>query len=179
MGNVYLRDNYQVGDLSVHFEESGSYVSYEDEYLSVLTYDDGSKLPSRAMFTETSFNTEERTFRGVLDYGDKTFNGAGSVTYEMIFDTQYVCVISGKIVYDKLDGKNIKNFGYDRCYTNTNLAEVVDVHTVQRLEEEGASFRTLNVFRFHEKLIRPQVVVNLDGHISATHVGVRTMVDVE
>ena len=42
--------------------------------------------------------------------------------YEMRFDTEYHCVVSGQIVYTKSDkGETSEVFGEDKCYTNTNL----------------------------------------------------------
>jgi hypothetical protein len=59
-----------VGLASYHFTDEGNaYISYEHERTSVWpNLDNGQPIPSRISFTDTSFDEERRTFRGVIDW---------------------------------------------------------------------------------------------------------------
>ena len=67
-----------------------------------------------------------------------------SERYEFIFDTQYLCVLSGKITqtigYGSGEGTKEIEIGVDRSYTKSTLDNVGDITaTIKRLKEEGAS----------------------------------------
>jgi len=153
--------------ISLHFDNTnGSYASYEHEKYTKKEFDNGNKIPSRLLFSDSSFDETNRRFSGVLNYAGNSMNGSTSVRYELSFDSKFLCVVSGKIVCTKSNEKaddsessskdssysdneetigEDKNFGVDICYTNTNLNNV-DVDTRKRLEEEGATAKTILPF---------------------------------
>jgi len=129
--------NYKdVGLISLHFDEKiGNYVSFEGYATRKL--DDGSQFSSRLPFSDQSYDQNERKFCGVVSYGDnRAKHGVKSQKWEFIFDTQFVSVLSGKMVLRRVYGKEkTVPFGKDICYTNANIKNVVDIHdTVKRLE---------------------------------------------
>jgi len=99
-------------------------------------------------FTEHSFNSKTRKFCGLVNYGG-SHRGTISETYEVIFDTHFLCVLSGRSVHNKVDGgkETCATFGVTCIYTNSNLSGKVDVQTVKRLEGEGATKKTTCPFR--------------------------------
>jgi len=141
IGNVYLKDDREVGNASLHFdEEIGTYLSYEHGVYSGRKLRDGTTWPSRVFFIEQSFDVQERTFRGSIDFGKRMF--------EIVFDTQFLCVLSGTIVRKRKRGDQIEaSFGEDCVYTSSVFAGEVGTGTVQRLEGEGATKKTTHPFR--------------------------------
>jgi len=69
MGNVFLRDDDEVGGESIHFDKQiGCFISLDHNKISNHKLDDGTPLPSRIIFTKQRFNAEERKFTGVTEY---------------------------------------------------------------------------------------------------------------
>ena len=70
-GNTFCQ-GFRVGMASYHFmenPESGAYISYEHERTSVWPpLDNGNPIPAKIWFTETSFDTDARIFRGKIDW---------------------------------------------------------------------------------------------------------------
>ena len=51
-----------------------------------------------------------------------------SMMHEIVFETQFICVLSGKIVSKfRWGGEEAGNFGQDCVYTNANLASKVNI----------------------------------------------------
>ena len=143
VGKVFVIDNQDVGNLSLHFDaDTGPYITHKDK-----AFDDGTVVPPRILFTKCSFHENSRRLIGMLDYGGKTIDGSTEVAYEMMFDTKYLCVVSG-LIADKKSNEwgSPRIFGDDVRYTNTNQ-NAVDMDTVKRLEREGATAKTIDVFR--------------------------------
>jgi len=147
-GSVFVRDNKKIGMVSLNFDEvEGPYLSYENEKSSKLKFENGNLIPPRLRFSEYSFDETERRFIGIVEYAGNCIDGVEKARYEMSFDTKYVCVVSGQIVHIKEDqGEKSKVFGDDVIYINTDQS-TVDKDTAKRLETEGATAKTIDVFR--------------------------------
>ena len=147
-GSVFVTKNKEIGMLSLHFDGvNGPYVSYEHEKCSKTKFENNNVIPPRLLFVEYSFNETEQRFIGMLDYAGNSIDGGTKARYEMCFDTKYICIVSGKIVHIASDkSETSKVLGTDIYYTNTDL-DNVDIDTVKRLETEGATEKTINVFR--------------------------------
>jgi len=162
MGNVFLRDDDETGLRSLHFNnEIGSYLSYEHDRYSNSKMDDGiTKWPSRIFFIEPSYNSNERTFSGLIDFEGSLADGVVSHMYEIVFDTQFLCVLSGKIIRKRVDKEDqIETFGQDCAYTNSNLVGKVNMQTLKRLEKEGATERNMRpIFKDPRKYHRCVVI---------------------
>jgi len=154
MGRVFLEDLNDVGVRSIHFDKTfGCYLSHElDPYPNK---NEGVSWPSRVIFQEQYFNFNERKFRGTIDYEcDHDFSLMSEV-FELTFDTQFICVLSGTITkryksHNPRTGtaEEIAEIGGSTSYTKTNLDELVDMPTIiKRLEEEGATEKSLGPFR--------------------------------
>ena len=55
--------------------EGPSYISYADSY-HLWQLDDGSPLPEKKYFKNSSYDPKTRTFRGLCDFRDNTFEDA-------------------------------------------------------------------------------------------------------
>jgi len=105
-GNTFVQ-SLRVGYASYHFisadgeGHNGVYISYEHPDCGGWPpLDDGSPVPFRVPFVEFSFDEETRTFRGKVAWKDTygaSWNGSARWTYEMVFDSEYTCIISGKV----------------------------------------------------------------------------------
>ena len=134
-GSVFVMDNKEVENSSLHFDaDIGPYISYKDQ-----NFDDGSVVPPSILFMKYAFNEDKRRFIGMVDYGGRSIDKSTEVTYEMIFDTKYVCVVTG-LMNNKIPNESgrVEVLGDNICYTNTHL-ESVDNDTEKRLQKEGAS----------------------------------------
>jgi hypothetical protein len=166
-GNTFIQSD-KIGFASYHFDScSGEvYISYEhDDCCYWPPLDDGSPIPSRVPFINTSYDTEARTFRGQIAWKQMyqtTWNGSESWDYEMKFDTEFTCIVSGT-VYSVHNGQSteLSEYGQSLLYVNAALKQEVaerlslsvdrSMHSlrtlalalVHRLSEEGASVRTI------------------------------------
>lgn len=96
-GQVYVQEG-SLGFVSFHFEEAGSYVSYESlRCCDLRTLDNGSKPPARKPFVVSSYEPLTRTFWGEVDWAPTTWDGAERWVYEMIFSKEFTCIESGKV----------------------------------------------------------------------------------
>merc|ERR1712008_536853 len=92
-------------------EDVGPFVSHEG---FDVKFDNGMAVPRLMFFAEYSYSNTERKFSGLLDFAGNTLGGAGSISYEVIFDTIYMCVVSGNIVYRNQNGADkIRKFLVD------------------------------------------------------------------
>jgi len=143
MGKVFLREYQEVGIRSIHFNQViDTYISYESDPYPGAKLDDGTPWPNRMQFSDYSYDRNERKFSGSFSFNAKNF------TWELVFDTQFFCVLSGNIVTKKVDGQEfVTTAGKDFCYVNANLKGKINLHTLKRLEDEGASEKTLSYLR--------------------------------
>jgi hypothetical protein len=90
----------EVGKGSYHFvSEDNVYISWETTDLSGIKLDNGMPLPSKKLFTETTFDYEDRIFTGKIDFTLEggTYGGAASWDYQMIFSEDYTSIIGGQV----------------------------------------------------------------------------------
>lgn len=181
-GNVFIQ-GYSVGYASYHFaplEEGVSpkaYISYESQKCSLWPpLDDGSPIPSQVNFIETSFDESSRTFRGTIPWlsiYNTSWNGAEAWKYEMVFDSEFTCILSGAVtaIHNGESERIMSQFGHVLNYVNaamvekveTMIQDVINEHAsasvvigrpvafrsvkdelTRRLNEEGIKPRTLN-----------------------------------
>ena len=78
-GCVYVQ-GMSVGVASYHFDSPGNiYISYEHAPPQ-WRLDNGDSPPMRKPFLEPAYNTDTRTFTGIIDWAESPFAGAfGSV----------------------------------------------------------------------------------------------------
>jgi hypothetical protein len=167
-GNVFIQA-LKVGLASYHFisedgvGENGSYISYENiDCYQWPPLDDGTPVPPRVPFVETSFNSESRTFRGTIPwkqhYGS-SWNGSCTWIYEITFDTEYIAIISGSVTDLNEDGTLIKTHKYneDLIYINAALLERINsathnVDTTNEADQDGNSL-SRNALRVRNEII--------------------------
>jgi len=176
-GNIFIQF-LAVGVASYHFISSngtgldGAYISYEHHRCSVWPpLDNGSPIPARVPFVEVSFDADTRTFRGRIPWFDRyctTWQGSKLWDYEIVFDSEFICIISGKVNSVTADDSehNMYHFGETLNYVNVavkqkiisgvsngedgtdeNIAKVIgELNNLKaRLTEEGARERTLHL----------------------------------
>lgn len=78
-------------------EESKSYLSYADSH-HLWKLDDGSPVPDKKYFKNTSYDPQTRTFRGVCDWHDEPFAKAHRRDYEIVFAEDLRTVVGGIII---------------------------------------------------------------------------------
>merc|ERR1740124_1764282 len=148
LGNLFVRNSQDVGFESIHFTQGdGCYVSWEHADYSIEKKDDRTTLPSRILFTEQEFNLEKRTFSGLINFHG-SWGGVLYRHYELVFDTQFLCVMSGKTNLKKVSGETQTRdiFGKNCLYTNKHLEHIDDNNdeVVNRLENEGATEKSIS-----------------------------------
>ena len=127
--------NQKVGLASYHFiaedgeGEQGAYISYEHPLCSRWpTLDNGLPVPSRVPFRDVRWDARSQTFGGIIDWENgygTTWQGSKSWRYEIVFDTEYTCIVSGTVfsVVDGGAGQTEWSFGKDLIYINAAIAE--------------------------------------------------------
>lgn len=129
-GNTFCQ-SLKVGLASYHFlTTEEAYISYEHPVSSQWPpLDDGSPVPDRIFFRNTSYDAHERIFRGEIcweqDYGT-TWQGFRTWMYQMKFDSNYTYIVSGT-VHSLLVGTDepheTSTFGHDLVYMNAAVDE--------------------------------------------------------
>lgn len=183
-GNTFCQ-GYKVGLASYHFVKPHSvndvglvYISYEHPLVSHWPpLDNGMPIPARVMFRNVSF-PDPHSFRGHIcwlqDYGT-SWQGVVRWEYEMKFDTEFICILSGAVTTFMANDDNdampneMSRYGLDLVYCNAALYDEYcgrqnATDTVQgRLKDEGASEQTRGMILHVSRLAR-----RLEG-ISADH----------
>jgi len=125
-GNVFCQ-GLQVGLASYHFGAEEAYISYENPATGMWPpLDNGQPIPSRVPFRNVSF--DDRTFRGDIcwleDFGT-TWQNMAKWTYEMNFDSDYLCIVSGGVqsfsAHDPENGHEMSRYGESLNYCNAKL----------------------------------------------------------
>jgi len=166
-GNTFIQSD-KLGFASYHFDIVSriAYISYEhDDTCYWPPLDDGSPIPSRVPFINTSYDAEARTFRGQIAWKQiyhTTWNGSETWDYQMKFDTEFTCILSGT-VYSMHNGQSteLSEYGQSLIYVNAALKQALaerlsltEDHSMQgvrtvaltlvhRLGDEGAPVRTI------------------------------------
>jgi hypothetical protein len=166
-GNTFMQSE-KIGFASYHFDRSSGqvYISYEhDDCCYWPPLDDGSPVPSRVPFINTSYDATLRVFRGEIAWKHMyhtSWNGSEAWNYEMTFDTEFTCIVSGT-VHSVSHGQSVElsEYGQSLVYVNAALKQYVEqklarmdeqtIHNhrtivtdlVQRLTQEHASVRTI------------------------------------
>jgi hypothetical protein len=130
-GNVFCQV-LTVGMASYHFLDDGTeraYISYEHERTSVWPHlDNGRPIPSRIFFTETRYDSEQKIFRGKIDWEgthQSTWNGSRFWRYEIRFANDFSCIIGGNVLATQIgrDESEMSRFGSDLIYLNCGMLE--------------------------------------------------------
>mmetsp|Transcript_20078 Transcript_20078/g.29529 ORF Transcript_20078/g.29529 Transcript_20078/m.29529 type:complete len:239 (-) Transcript_20078:60-776(-) len=137
-GNVFIQ-SHVVGLASYHFTSPQSdsngddclaaYISYENVACSSWPpLDDGSPVPVRVPFVNCSYDCDARIFRGKipwLEIYDTTWMGCKEWNYEMHFDSDFVCILSGSVKSVTTEGREeeMSKFGQSLIYVNAAIME--------------------------------------------------------
>jgi len=147
IGRVFLEDLNDIGVRSIHFDKTIAYLSHE-----LNPYPDmnaGVSWPSRVIFQDPYVNIDDRKFRGTIKYNCDHDSSLMSEVFDLVFDTQFICVLSGTIKgKNERFGDSTMEIGVDTSYTKTNIDGLGDMTTIiKRLKEEGATEKSLQPFR--------------------------------
>jgi hypothetical protein len=126
-GNTFCQ-GLRVGLASYHFVNSScAYISYQ--HIDVSDWpllDNARPIPARVYFRNIEFRSEDNIFRGDIlwkqDYGT-SWQGCSQWKYEMKFDSQMLCIVSGTVhsIYDDGETKEMSKFGEALIYVNAAL----------------------------------------------------------
>ena len=127
-GNVYVQFSVtpdgqkfmaRVGDASYHFvEDDNIYINWEHTDENGWVFEDGDSLPKKLMFTETSYNTDTKTFKGKLKLlkplAGEGFNKATILLdYTRFFSPKCLRIIGGHINSYNEDNEFISKMEFD------------------------------------------------------------------
>ena len=157
-GNTFIQF-HKVGYASYYFvsgsgeNEDGAYISYEHEDCSLWpSLDDGSPVPERVPFIHISYDAEMRTFRGTIPwleaYGT-TWNGDSEWKYEIIFDSEFTCIIGGHV---SMGQSQRTYYGSTLIYYNLAIVEIIKEKVDADHNEEDQSLQS----RFRAVIEREQ-----------------------
>lgn len=132
--------------------EDGAFLSHKHANVKL---DDGSDFPDRVPFLTHGFDEGTNTFRGVIHYpqtcNSTAWGGYDTEEVEMKFDTEFMVILSGKVVWRDKNGEELaQNFGMCHIYVNANITDrVIYSHQytelTARLKQEGATTRTITL----------------------------------
>ena len=131
-----------VGLASYHFTAPPSDSNGDDSLLAYISYenvacsswsplDDGSPVPAQVPFVNCSYDCNARIFRGKIPwletYGT-TWMGCKEWNYEMHFDSNFVCILSGTVESVTTEGrkKEMSKFGQSLIYVNAAIRERIE-----------------------------------------------------
>jgi hypothetical protein len=124
----------------------------------------GRPVPSQVYFKNVALDETERVFRGTIEWQEEygtgtTWQGCKKWIYEMKFDSEYTCILSGvvKSISTGNQEQEMSTFGMDLVYINAAVNDKFEsfrsddldqyvrmTSSVRvRLETEGASNRTI------------------------------------
>jgi hypothetical protein len=160
-GNVFVQ-GLTVGYASYHFVspdgdgEHGAYISYEHIKCSYWPpLDDGSPVPSRVPFVNTSYEPSTRTFRGQIPWHDRYGTSWQECTlweYEMTFDSEFLCIVAGEVKNITSSTNRlpceVHSYGHDLNYINCALPE-----KIHRESSEADRY----IMRMRERLLKENV----------------------
>ena len=129
-GNTFCQ-GFKVGLASYHFETNEeAFISYEHPGTSQWPpLDDGSPVPSRVFFRNTTWDATERIFRGEICWQDDfqtSWQGFQKWKYDMKFDSNFTFIASGtvlSIMEENGDTREMSTFGDDLVYINAAVDE--------------------------------------------------------
>lgn len=147
--NVFCQA-FKVGLASYHFLsslEQGAYISYQHPYCSRWPpLDNGMPVPSQIYFHDASFDESERVFRGTIEWFqdyNTTWQGCSKWIYEMKFDSEYTCILSGGVKSILLHANNeeqdMSTFGVDLVYINAAIVEKFEALVASESLDEQAT----------------------------------------
>jgi hypothetical protein len=129
-GNTFCQKS-KVGLASYHFlsNEDGAYISYEHPLCAQWPpLDDGSPVPSQVYFKNVALDETERIFQGTIEWQEEygtTWQGCRKWIYEMKFDSEYTCILSGvvKSISNGNQEQEMSTFGRDLVYINAAVMD--------------------------------------------------------
>ena len=129
-GNTFCQ-GLKVGLASYHFvSASEAYISYEHPLCAQWPpLDDGTPVPARVLFRNVVFDETEHVFRGTIEWErDHGVSWQGCIRwiYEMKFDSEYTCILSGKVETISQGGvepREMSSFGFDLVYVNAAILD--------------------------------------------------------
>lgn len=126
-GQCFERDG--VGQASLHFSESGSYISYENEAcVAFPDLDDSScQPPARKAFTDETYDSETRVFRATVFWEEFAPGGESEWEYEMHFADDFTAIVDGELRAFDADGNLCRTqlFREDGAKTDLCYSKVI------------------------------------------------------
>ena len=143
--SIYIQAG-RVGLASYHFniDLTKCYISYLDAPFNWRLVN-GNYPPNKKYFEETSYDSNQRIFKGIIRWGDNPFrNGANTWKYSMQFSTDFTSIESGTIDSFDIDD----NFQYSQPFQiNRELsADPRQQGLVYKMYAENEASKALDVF---------------------------------
>ena len=114
-GRCYNQVGAAIGVASYHFNSlADCYISYT-KAPATWKLSNGEDPPAKKMFEFVSFDSQTRTFRGVIDWSPLNFYGETMWNYTMVFAKDLSTIESGTLVVTP--SGRIQRFGVDLNYT--------------------------------------------------------------
>lgn len=150
-GNVFCQA-YRVGFASYHFiiddnDTKTAYISYQHALVARWPpLDNGTPVPSKVYFHNVEWNEDEYTFSGTIEWlqdYETTWQGCSKWIYEMKFDSEFTCIVSGSVKSVLLhhgEAQEMSSYGSDLVYINAAIQEKFDSRMNElreRDEQEG------------------------------------------
>jgi hypothetical protein len=156
-GNSYFQ-NGTLGMASYHFEhkpnqEKVAYISFCHPMSGTLTpLDNGQPVPSRVLFRKVNC-PDQYTFRASICWYDDyhtTWNGIKQWDYEILFDSQWMCIKSGSVraipSNPDVGTPNISLFGKDLVYINAAAYDLfIDKHVANELVKPSSAHHDIEM----------------------------------
>jgi len=194
-GNVFIQ-GLRVGYASYHFLSStdgegdnSAYISYEHRSCAAWPLlDNGSPVPSRVPFVRQSFDEENRTFSGTIAWMEvynTCWQGDKSWQYEIIFDTEFTCITSGKMVAETQHGTegDTYTFGYDLNYINAALVEKIRLKADMMMLNEDDENNIEQAHYSSSSMAKVMAIVNVNrgitNRLQEEGVSIRTLAEVQ
>ena len=124
-------------------------------------------------FIDINFDEGTRTFRGVIPWMDRyqtTWSGCTSWHYEILFDTEYTCILSGTVKMKYFEDRDFVrndtfNYGTRLIYLNAAVLQKMTFMMNSCREDldsadndEGISREVLRSFRDNKKALKERLL---------------------
>jgi len=156
-GNVFIQ-SFRVGLASYHFineggtELDGAYISYENPLCSNWPpLDNGSTVPGRVPFSNIEWDPSTRIFQGTIEWENRyetTWQGCTKWRYKMVFDTEYICILSGSVKSSHEIGSTVERdmstFGEGLIYANAACVDKFSALLMSREAQNDSLAQPMN-----------------------------------
>ena len=122
---------------NVTSERSGSYISYESNYLNTKLKE-GNYLPKIKYFENQKFDENSRIFTAVINWGDNLYNNTTSkMEFCMEFSQDCLRIESGQIDHFDFHKKFVKSEKYENMnYKLASKNKALSINTAMQISSE-------------------------------------------